>query len=96
MRELPTSDEQIKENLALSIEVVLMRKGGPEYQLVVAKLKNNFNLEIIDCYEKPERLRKVLEEVYHDDYESVVEEIKWELGESVNEKKIAEFLDALK
>lgn len=96
MRELPTSDEQTKENLALSIEVVLMRRGGPEYQLVVTKLKNNFNLEIIDCYEKPEYLRKILKEVYRDDYESVVEEIKWELGESVQEKKIVEFLDALK
>ncbi len=93
---MPTSDDQIKENLALSIEVVLMRRGGPEYQLVVTKLKNNFNLEVIDCYEKPECLRKILNEVYRDDYESVIEEIKWELEESVNEKKIAEFLDALK
>ncbi len=96
MRNLALSDEQIKENLALSIEVVLMRRGGPEFQLVVAKLKSNFDLEIIDCYEKPECLRKILKDVYHDDFESVVEEIIWELGESVKERKIEEFLDALK
>jgi hypothetical protein len=90
------SDEQIKENLALSIEVVLMRRGGPEYQMVLAKLKNNFNLDIINCYEKPEYLRKVLKEVYREDFKSVVEEIIWELGEYSQEQKITGFLDALK
>ena len=96
MKDLALSDEQIKENLALSIEVVLMRRGGPEFQLVIAKLKNNFDLEIRDCYENPEFLRKILIDVYHDDFESVVEEIIWELGESGKERKILEFLDALK
>ncbi|MFB5645473.1 MAG: hypothetical protein ACE5R3_02610, partial [Nitrosopumilaceae archaeon] len=75
---MPTHEEQIKENLALSIEVVLMRRGGPEYHLVTAKLKNDFGLEISDCCENPQHLRKILKEVYNDDYESVVEEIKWE------------------
>ena len=90
------SDEQIKENLALSIEVVLMRRGGPEFQMVLAKLKNNFNLDIIDCYEKPEYLRKVLKEVYREDFKSVVEEIIGELGEYAQEQKIIAFLDTLK
>jgi hypothetical protein len=82
--------------LALSIEVVLMRNGGPEFQLVLTKLKNKFDLEFRDCYEKPECLRKILKDVYLDDFEAVVEEIIWELGESVKERKILEFLDALK
>ena len=90
------SDEQIKENLALSIEVVLMRRGGPEFQMVLAKLRNNFNLDIINCYEKPEYLRKVLKEVYREDYESVLEEIIWELGEYAQIQKIIDFLDNLK
>ena len=90
------SDEQIKENLGLSIEVVLMRRGGPEFQLVLSKLKNNFNLDIINCFEKPENLRQVLKEVYHDDFKSVVEEIIWELGEYAQEQKIIGFLDTLK
>lgn len=90
------SDEQIKENLALSIEVVLMRRGGPEFQMVLAKLKNNFNIDIINCYEKPEYLRKVLKEVYHEDFKSIVEEIIGELGEYAKEQKIIEFLDTLK
>jgi len=96
MRDLALSDEQIKENLALSIEVVFMKKGGEEFQVVLAKLRNDFDLEIKDCYENPECLRKILKDVYHDDFESVVEEIKWELGESVKERKILEFLNALK
>ncbi len=96
MKDLVLSDEQIKENLALSIEVVLMRKGGPEFQIVLTKLKNNFDLEIRDCFEKPEHLRKILEEVYHDDYKSIVEEKTLELGDYVKEREIAEFLDALK
>jgi hypothetical protein len=90
------SDEQIKENLALSIEVVLMRRGGPEFQMVLAKLKNNFNLDIINCYENPEYLRKVLKEVYREDFKFIVEEIIGELGEYAQEQKIIEFLDILK
>ena len=90
------SDEQIKENLSLSIEVVLMRRGGPEFQMVLAKLRNNFNLDIINCYEKPEYLRKVLKEVYREDYKSVLEEIIWELGEYTQIQKIIDFLDNLK
>jgi hypothetical protein len=93
---LALSDEQIKENLTLSIEVVLMRRGGPEFHLVVAKLKNDFNLEIRDCYENVEYLRSILKEVYHDGFESVVEEITWELDEYAHERGIEEFLDALK
>ena len=96
MKDLVLSDEQIKDYFALSIEVVLMRNGGQEFQLVLTKLKNNFDLEIRDCYEKPEYLRKILEEVYHDYYKSIVVEMTLELGEYVEEGKIAEFLDALK
>jgi hypothetical protein len=93
---LALSEEQIKENLILSIEVVLMRRGGPEFHLVMAKLKNDYDLEIRDCYENVEYLRNILKEVYHDDFESIVEEITWELGEYVHERGIEEFLDALK
>ena len=96
MRNLVLLDEQIKEYLALSIEVVFMRRGGPEFQIFLTKLKNDFDLEIGDCYENPECLRKILREIYPNDYKSVVEGLTWELGEYNKEREIVEFLDALK
>ena len=92
---MPLPDEQIRENLAVSIEIVLMRRGGPEFQTVLAKL-NQINLEIRDCYDKPKELSKILKEVYGNDFKSIVDEIGWELDEQTKDEKIKGFLDLLK
>jgi hypothetical protein len=82
--------------IAISVEIVLMRKGGPQYQLVLARLEKYYNCKIFDCFEHPDYLKSVLHEVYGNEYEKIVEQIEWELGESTSEPGIRKFLDALK
>lgn len=89
------SDSTNRITVSLSIEVVLMRRGGHQYHLVLSRLKNFYNCEIIDCYDNPQYLKNVLKEAYGSDYESIVEEIKLELGDSINEKGIEAFLAVL-
>lgn len=57
------------------IEVSLMRRGDANYNSVLAKLKAQFGCEIDDCLDHLESLKKVLKEVYKDNYNSVLDEI---------------------
>ncbi|MGQ0771724.1 MAG: hypothetical protein ACT4NT_03005 [Nitrososphaerota archaeon] len=90
------SDNPYKAMVAISVEVVLMRNGGPQYQLVLARLERDHECKIFDCFEHPEYLKSTLQDVYGKDYQSIVEKIELELGESSAEKEITDFLNILK
>lgn len=85
-----------KAMVTFSVEVVLMRKGGPQYHLVLARLERDYNCKIFDCFEKPEYLKSVLRDVYGKEYQDIIENIAAELGEVVDEKEIAEFLSKMR
>jgi hypothetical protein len=90
------TDNPYKPVVTISVEVVLMRKGGPQYQLVLARLERDYECKIFDCFEHPQHLRAVLKDVYGDDYPDIIEKIELELGESAGEKEVADFLSVLK
>lgn len=83
--------EQHRYALMSCIELVLMRKSNTNYHLVQAKLQAICNRNLIDCFDYPKYLREILKEVYKQEYISVVDEIKSELGELVEEKDIEKF-----
>ncbi|MBI3638774.1 MAG: hypothetical protein HY223_00480 [Thaumarchaeota archaeon] len=92
--------DSIKEQNKLAfigcIEVVIMRRNGANYHLVVAKLNTLYNCTIMDCYENPEYLRAVLKEVYKEDYNSIIEDIKLELDYLVDiEEQKAKFFKVM-
>ncbi|HET6458125.1 MAG TPA: hypothetical protein VFG24_04525 [Nitrosopumilaceae archaeon] len=68
-----------------------MRKGNTKYNLLVAKLNSHHDCTIRDCYEHPEYLRPILKEVYKEDYDYIINEVKTQLVELVNEEDIAIF-----
>ncbi len=74
------------------IESVLIRKGDTKRHLVQAKLSSLYNLHIRDSYKHPEYLRTVLKNVYKEDYNSIINDVKLQLGEElVNEKDMFDF-----
>ena len=87
--------EQHKKAVISCVELVLMRRSNTLYNLVVAKLDSLYNCSISDTYENPEYLRTALKYVYKEDYKSIIEEIKSELGELVNEGDISNFFKIL-
>lgn len=89
----PNSNKSI---VVLSVEVVLMRKGGPQYHQVLARLERDYECKIFDCFEHPEYLKAVLQDVYGKDYKTIVANLEVELGEIVSEKGVAGFLEALR
>lgn len=90
------ADNNYKAMVTFSVEVVLMRRGGPQYHLVLARLERDYNCKIFDCFERPEYLKSVLKDVYGKEYQDIIESISVELGEVVSEKEIAAFLDKMK
>lgn len=83
-----SSEEENKIAFMTCVEVVLMRRGNANYHLVMAKLDSIYNCGIIHCYEHPEYLRTVLKEVYKKDYDSILDDIKLELGQLTDIEKL--------
>ena len=84
-------DEQHKIALISCLEIVLMSKSNTKYNLVVAKLNSLYDCSIRDCCEKPEYLKTILKEVYKEDYNSIIGEIKLQLDELAKEKDMSAF-----
>ena len=77
-------DEENKIAFITCIEVVLMRRGNANYNLVLAKIHANFGCDIDKCADHPEYLKAVLKEVYKNDYNAVLDEISVEIERLVD------------
>ena len=85
-------NEQHKIALISCLEIVLMSKSNTKYNLVVAKLNSLYDCSIRDSCENPGYLKTVLKEVYKEDYNSIIEEVKLQLDEElVKEKDMSDF-----
>ncbi len=79
------------------IEIVLMRRGNTNYNLVLAKIKAQFDCGMDDCLDHPEHLKTVLKEVYKHDYNAVLDEIILETDRLTDIDKIkSDFFEAMK
>lgn len=80
--------------LTSCIEVVLMRRGNANYNLVLARLDSLYGCKIADCYDNPEYLKTVLKEVYKENYDSIIRDIRLELGD-LDTEEISDFINLL-
>jgi len=87
--------QQHKIALVASFEVVLMSMGNTKYNLVVAKLNALHDISIRDCYEHPEYLKPILKEVYIEDYDYIISEVKARLDELIDDKDMAQFFKVM-
>lgn len=84
-------NEQHKIALISSLELVLMSMGNTKYILTVCKLDTLYGITIRECYEHPEYLKSILKEVYKEDYDHIISEVKVHLDELVNSEDLANF-----
>ena len=71
-----------------------MRRGIANYNLVLSKLDSLYNCKMGDYYDHPEYLKTVLKEVYKENYYSIINEIRLELGDLAVEE-INDFLNVM-
>ena len=83
--------EPYKLALISYVELVLMRRGDTNYHLVMARLGSLYDCKIVDCYDHPEYLKTVLKDVYKEDYDSVISQIKSYLGDLEDIPQIINF-----
>ncbi len=81
--------------LVSCIEMVLMMRGNANYHLIVAKLSSLYSCSILKCCDHPDYLLTVLKEVYPEDYDSIIDEIKSHLGDLIREKDVEHFFRVL-
>lgn len=73
-----SNDQDNRIAFATCIEIVLMRRGNSDYNIVLAKLQSLYKSWIYECIDHPEYLKSVLKEVYVNDYHTIIEEIREE------------------
>lgn len=88
-----TNSNQVKKALvALAIETVLLEIGKPTFEEVTGKLYNDYQCYLSDCYEHPEYLKRILQDLYGKSSITIIESIKKQLGEHAIQKGIDAFI----
>ncbi|MDE1829158.1 MAG: hypothetical protein KGI25_02430, partial [Thaumarchaeota archaeon] len=77
------------------IELTLMRSGNTNYNAVICKLDALYDAGLEDCYDHPDYLRIILKEVYKDNYQAIVNEIKMCLDDLLQVEDIANFINVM-
>lgn len=73
---------------SLTIQKVLNDISGPAFEKVSRKLQKEYKCYIPDCYDHPEYLESVLRSIFGNAYTAIVEQIRIELAEHVDDKGI--------
>lgn len=85
----------MKALVVLAIEKTLLDIGKPVYERVIHDLYKKYDCYIPDCFEKPERLKVILKDLYGASYAEIIVSIKQKLDEFTNNERIEEFLQVL-
>ncbi len=77
---------------AVTIEKTLLALGEPAYDKVAEMLYKKYHCYLPDCYDHPEYLSRVLNELFGNASKAIVESIETQLKEFTEHKRIEEFL----
>jgi len=88
-------EDSKKTMLIYVIENVLLKIGRSSYELVLTRLQKDYGCHISECVERPEYLKRALEDVYGDASVEIFEQIKSELGDLVEQKYYRNFIEVI-
>ncbi len=75
----------MKALVTLAIEKTLLNIGKPFYEKVSSKLQKEYKCYIPDCYDHPECLESVLKSIFGNSHGKIVETIREELIEQLDD-----------
>lgn len=73
---------------SITIQKVLRNVGNPVYEKVANRLEKEYKCYIPDCYNHPEYLETVLKSIFGNSYIAIVEQIREELREHMDDNGI--------
>ncbi len=93
---LTTQDGTVKKALVgLAIKKALLGMGQSALDNVSKKLEEEYGCYVFDCYEKPEILHNVLDEMYGKSSKSIMFSIRKNLEEFSDQEPINKFLTVI-
>ena len=96
MEVLGYGDDRIKKALVtVTIEKILLDMGKTVYDKVIEKLNKNYNCYLTDCYENPEYLSKLLNELFGNASRSITKSIAEHLTEFETKESISRFVKVM-
>lgn len=78
--------------VALAIETVLFNIGKPAHDEVIGKLVKDYKCYFPDCYDHPEYLKKILQDIYGNRAPTIIESIRKQLDGFETQKGIDTFI----
>jgi len=94
----PSIDSELhmkKTMVTLSIKNTLLELGVQELDKVVTLLQKDFNCTIEDCYEYPEYLKRVLQDLFGESYQDILNTLKENMKSISSQESVKEFLQIL-
>ncbi len=94
----PSKDELEKMQktlVTLAVKNTLLELGMEELDKVMTMLQKDFNATLDDCYENPEYLKQVLEDLYGDSYQDILNSLKANMKEISMKSFSTDFMQAL-
>ena len=88
-------DQMKKTMVTLAIKNTFLELGLEEFDKIVLMLQKDYNCTIEDCYENPEFLKQVLQDLLGDSYTDVINSLKENIKNISSHKSTINFLDAL-
>jgi len=85
-----------QELITVAVEHALLQMGTAELEMVAYQLKNGYNCTIEDCFEHPEYLKQVLNELFGYCCEDILSTIEYVVRGGNMNSQIEKFLTALK
>ena len=95
---MPSGDsiDQMKKTIVtLAIKNTFLELGLEEFDKIVLMLQKDHNCTLEDCYDNPEFLKQVLQDLLGDSYNDVLSSLKENIKNISSHKSTENFLDAL-
>ena len=89
------ANEARKALVAVAIETVLLKIGKSVYDEVIHNLYKEYHCYLPDCYEHPEYLKRILQDLFGKSSLNIIASIKKYLGEYTEQKGIRNFIDVI-
>lgn len=84
-----------KAYFAYSVEKTLSAISNLLHERTLERLEKDFRCEVIDCYDNPEYLKEILEDLYGKSYKTIIKKITEVLGEFDSDKAIFRIIKEL-
>ena len=88
-------DEMKRTMVTLAIKNTFLELGLEEFDKIVMMLQKDYNSSLEDCYDNPEYLKQVLQDLLGDSYNDVLNSLKENIKNISSHKSTENFLDTL-